>query len=236
MQRYLQQTLVSEIGALGQQKLTTAKVLVVGAGGLGTPVAAYLAAAGVGTLGIMDGDNIEISNLHRQFMFTEKETNQNKAHVLCQKLRAQNSEISIYAHPEFFILENSNQYTSAYDIICDCTDTVEARCLISKSTAEQHKPLVYAAVRGWEGYLTVLNHQQQIQLSDIFSFKDLQETANDNCNSAGIINTVCGLVGSLQATEVIKIILGLPHILDGKILCISALTHQYRVFKLHKNA
>jgi molybdopterin/thiamine biosynthesis adenylyltransferase len=232
MQRYLQQITVPEIGATGQQLLSTAKVLVVGAGGLGTPVAVYLVAAGIGTIGIADGDSIAVTNLHRQFLYTEKETGQLKATVLAAKLQEQNPGVHITAHTDMLNEDNAGHLISQYDIVCDCTDNADARISIDKTCGQLKKPLVYAVVKDWEAYITVLHHTKKITLATIFSLQALKENAALNCSVAGIVNTTCGIAASVQAAETIKIIIGMPGHLDGGILCLDARGPLFRVLQL----
>lgn len=232
MARYLQQIIVPEIGLLGQEKIKLAKVLIIGAGGLGTPVATYLAAAGIGTIGMIDNDVISESNLQRQFLYSPSEVGLKKVDVLKYKLAHQNPDIQIETFPFFIDESNATEIISKFDIVCDCTDNVNARILIDAVCPQHNKPLVYAAVRDWQAYITVLHHKNKIQLSNIFSISDLQNEAQNNCSIAGIVNTTCGVAGSLQATEVLKIILGLESILDGEILCVNTLYSVFRKFKI----
>jgi molybdopterin/thiamine biosynthesis adenylyltransferase len=232
MLRYIQQIAVPEIGAEGQQKLRNAKVLVIGAGGLGTPVAVYLAAAGVGVIGIMDGDKVSVSNLSRQFMYLESDKGKLKAGLLRARLKAQNPAVHIDTIPEMLYADNAASYIGKYDIVCDCTDNAAARTLIDKTCGELKKPLVYAAVRGWEGYLTVLHHTKGISLDKIFSQELMLDPDIINCSAAGIVNATCGIAGSLQAAEVIKIITGLPSKLDGGILTFTIADPVFRLFEL----
>lgn len=236
MDRYRQQEMVPEIGSGGQQQISSAKVLVIGAGGLGTPLATYLAAAGTGTVGIADGDMVAITNLHRQFLFTEKEIGQCKATVLATKLKEQNPDVQIHAHTIMIDESNAAAVLNNYDIVCDCTDQVESRILIDKICGRQNKPLVYAAIKDWEGYVTVLHHKNKMALSHIFSSEELRNHAALNCSLTGIINSTCGLAASLQASETLKIISGMPSELDGGILCFDARGPVFRLLKLHGEA
>jgi len=229
--RYLQQIIVPDIGIEGQNKLQQARVLIIGAGGLGTPVACYLVACGI-NVGIVDGDKIELTNLHRQFLYAENEVGQLKVNVLSQKLKHQNPQCQIDSYKCFLDENNATQIINQYHLVCDCTDNVSTRILVDQLCGELNKPLVYAAVKDWEGYVTVLHHTQKIKLLDIFDTQDLLYNANNNCSMAGIVNTTCGIVGSIQATEVIKIILDLNEILDGKILCINSATLSFKTFKV----
>lgn len=236
MERYRQQILVPELGPKGQQKLQQAKVLIVGAGGLGTPVATYLAAAGVGNIGIADGDTIAISNLHRQFLFTEGEAGQTKAVVLANKLKLQNPTVQVNIHAEMLNDVNASAIIHQYDIVCDCTDEADARILVDKTCSQIQKPLIYAAVQDWIGYITILHHRKRISLDQLFSLKELKDTATGNCSIAGIINTTCAIAAGIQANEAIKLIAGLSSELDGGILCFDARETVFRVIRLNKAA
>ncbi len=227
--RYTPQQMVPEIGKSGQEALESAKVLIIGAGGLGTPVATYLATAGVGKIGIVDGDTISESNLHRQFMYRSTEIGELKVQVLKKRLSELNPQSEISTFPFFLDRINAEELFNQYTIICDCSDNAETRLLTDQLCKIRRKPLVYAAVRDWQGYLTVLHHQNNIELGDLFSMEQLQET--DNCSIAGIVNTTCGILGSLQACEAIKIVIGQISELDGKILCVDT---QHSVFKLFR--
>ncbi len=235
MSRYFQQEIVPEIGIIGQEKLKKAKVLIIGAGGLGTPVATYLSTIGIGKIGIVDGDKIDMSNLNRQFLFDENQIGLFKVDVICSKLKLQNPEIEIIAFNYFIDRVNIKNTFSDFDIICDCTDNLETRILIDKTVKKSKIPLVYAAVKDWEGYVTILNHKKNIQLTDVFPAKELFKNAITNCSSTGIVNTTCGIAGSIQANEVIKIILELDHQLDGKILCFNSLEMVFKKYKIKNN-
>lgn len=234
MSRNFQQEIISEIGEIGQSKLKKAKVLIVGAGGLGTPVAVYLTAIGVGKIGIIDGDKIEISNLNRQFLFDENQIGLSKADVIILKMKNQNSEIEIVNYNYFITHENVEKIFLDFDIICDCSDNLETRLLLDKSCSKFNKPLVYAAVKDWEGYITILNHKRKIRLNDAFPVEELFKNEIINCSKSGIVNTTCGIAGSIQANEVIKIILDLDDQLDGEILCFNSLKMIFRKFNFNK--
>jgi molybdopterin/thiamine biosynthesis adenylyltransferase len=232
MKRYLQQIIVPEVGPSGQERIIAAKVLVVGAGGLGTPVAAYLASAGVGTVDIMDGDMVAETNLARQFLYSESDIGCSKAAILAAKLNQQNPAIPTRPIPMMLEEWNAKDIIGQYDIVCDCSDSVDSRLLTDRICDEQQKPLIYAAVRDWEAYVTVLHGKKRIALNAVFSLDLLKENAAMNCSSAGIINTTCGITGSIQANECLKIILGIDSNLDGGILCINGLGPSFRVLAL----
>jgi len=234
--RYTQQIIVEEWGVQGQQKIAAAKVLVVGAGGLGTPLAVYLAAAGVGTIGIADADRIAETNLHRQFLYQEQDLGQSKVESLAAKLRMQNPALSCDTYPFMITVDNALNLLQRYDIICDCTDDAATRILLDKTCNALRIPLVYAAVKDWEAYIAVLHHQKKITLADIFSLTELKENALLNCATAGIVNTTCGIAGSFQANEVFKIVLGMESELDGGIGCLNAAVPLFRIFKLQSSS
>jgi adenylyltransferase/sulfurtransferase len=232
MQRYIQQMIVPEIGTEGQKRIGAAKVLIIGAGGLGIPLTTYLSSAGIGSIGIMDGDRVSASNLSRQFLYTEKEIGLLKVDLLAAKFLEQNPLVSINAHADMLTEENAYHYINPYDIICDCTDNAHARVAIDKTCGRLKKPLIYAVVRGWEGYVTVLHHTKEITLENIFSYQLLIDNETLNCSVTGIVNATCGIAGSIQAAEVMKIILGLPSRLDGGILTFNASDPVFRIFEL----
>ncbi|QIL40406.1 HesA/MoeB/ThiF family protein [Pedobacter sp. HDW13] len=234
MQRYQQQILVPEVLKGGQEKIFNARVLIIGAGGLGVPLATYLASAGVGHIGIIDQDTIAITNLHRQFLYTTEDLNKYKVDVLATRLKAMNPTAKITAYRENLDKNNAKAIIQGYDILCDCTDDTETRILIGQVSAAHNKPLVYAAVLEWTAYLTVLNHKRKIQLEDIFSSQMLRENANNTCSTSGIINTTCGIAGTMQALEVLKIILMVDSNLDGNLLCIETLSNTFKFFKIQK--
>lgn len=231
MSRYNQQLIVNEVGIIGQQKLSKAKVLIVGAGGLGTPVATYLATMGIGEIGILDFDTIQESNLHRQFQYSPSDISLSKVEVLSKKLRAQNPIIHIFELNVKLNSDNIESIISTYEIICDCTDNAETRILINKYCEKLSIPLVYAAVKEWEGYATILHGNSKISLNNIFTTEELLGTA-ENCSLAGIVSPVCGIIGSIQATEVIKLILSIPSELDGGLYYYNALTSKSRILRL----
>lgn len=232
MRNYIPQMLVDEIGTEGQKAISSAKVLIIGAGGLGIPLVAYLAGSGVGCLGLVDGDTVAESNLHRQFLYRKSDIGESKVAVLAQRLAEINEEVLINTYPIYLAEQNAETIIADYNIICDCTDNVDARILIAQESAKLQKPLVYAAVLAWQGYLTILNNRQEINLKDIFSTEQLKAHAQQSCSNYGIVGSVCGTLASMQATEVLKIILDLPSKLDGHLLCADMKEDVFRYFKL----
>jgi adenylyltransferase/sulfurtransferase len=230
--RYLSQMLIPGIGADGQAKIATAKVLVIGAGGLGCTVLTCLAAMGIGCIGIVDGDLVELKNLHRQPLYSEADIGKLKVEVALQKLLAQNSEINITANPVWFTKKNAALLIAAYDIIVDCCDNAQTRYIIDQHTKALGKPFVYGAVRQMEGQLSVFNYKNGPSYKHLFP-DEATAAAELDCATAGIIGHVTTMVGSLQVNEVVKIILGDDeHVLIGEVLTIDMQGLQFRKFKI----
>lgn len=230
--RYLSQMLIPGIGSSGQAKIAASKVLVIGAGGLGCPVLTCLAAMGTGNIGIVDGDMVEMKNLHRQPLYCEDDIGKPKVKVAREKLLAQNSEINITAYAEWFTQKNAALLISAYDIVVDCCDNAQTRYLIDQHTKSVNKPFVYGAVRQMEGQVSVFNYKNGSAYRHLFPDESVAEAELD-CASAGIIGHVTGMIGSLQVNEVVKIILeDDEHVLSGNVLNIDMRGLQFRKFKI----
>ncbi len=232
--RYSRHIALSEIGIEGQQKLTNARVLVVGAGGLGCPILQYLTAAGIGKIGIIDFDKIEISNLQRQILFDEKTIGENKALIAKKKLERLNGSIEIKAYPEQLTYQNAINYFKEYDIIVDGTDNFETRYLINDAAILTDKPLVYGAIYKFEGQVAVFNYKGGPSYRCLFPSPPKGE-AIPNCNDLGVLGVLPGIIGTMQANEVLKIILGFGTVLSGKLLCYDALQMQIHTMILQKS-
>jgi adenylyltransferase/sulfurtransferase len=233
MKRYQQQMLLPEVGEAGQEKLTKAKILIVGAGGLGTVVATYLAAMGIGTISIVDLDEIAETNLHRQFHYTQNDIGQKKATVLAQKVSAQNTNIQVNAIVEQITKENAAVIIANYAIVCDCTDNVSARVLLDKQCGINQIPLVHGAVSDWQGYVTLFHYKNKYRYSDLIEIEELIRA--QTCQDNGICSPICGIIGSIMANETIKIILNTNTTLDGKLLYIDGLKSVFKTFNLKKS-
>lgn len=231
-ERYIRQIQVPEIGQSGQEKLAKGKILVVGAGGLAMPVISYLVAGGIGNIAIVDGDKVEISNLNRQIIYSVDDIGKAKPSLLAAKLSKQNPEVIITPFNLLLNEENAREIIGSYDLVCDCTDNARSRALIDGVCHSLSKPLVYAAVKDWEGYVTVLHYRKKIGLAEIFPDESTKNTNTPHVLANSVVNTTCGIVGSIQATEAIKIILGLKEVLDGMILCVNSLTQTYKKYKI----
>ncbi len=235
IERYARHLLLREVGGPGQQKLKKARVLVVGAGGLGSPVLHYLAAAGVGTLGVADDDVVALSNLQRQVLHTTPHVGMAKTQSAAIGLAAQNPEIKVVRHDARLNADNALALIGDYDIVADGTDNFATRYIVSDACCLAKKPLVSAAVGRFEGQLTTL-----------IPFAGVGDTANPtyrclyprppapgtvpSCEEAGILGVVTGILGTLQANEVLKLILGLGDPLVGRLLMVDALEPAFDIF------
>ena len=213
-------------GEEAQNRISSAKVLVVGAGGLGCPVLQYLAAAGVGQIGVVDGDVVDTSNLHRQVLYTESDTGKNKAEVAAQRCSAINSEIEIKAFPVFLSTTNAQAIIGEFDLVVDATDNFPTRFLLNDCCVLGDKILVFGTALQSQGQVTVFNHLNSDGTRGP-NYRDLlPDWTGDqfapNCASAGVMGPLTGVIGSLQATEVLKVIAGSGEVLSGKILSYDA--------------
>ena len=233
MDRYSRHILLSEIGQIGQDKLSKAKVLVVGAGGLGCPVLQYLTSAGVGTIGIIDFDAVETSNLQRQVLFGLSSIGKNKATAAKERLTDLNNEISIIAYAEKLTYKNTLQLFEKYDIIVDGSDNFETRYLVNDGCIITNKPLIFGAIYKFEGQVSVFNYQNGPTYRCLFP-KPPKKGSILNCSEIGVLGVLPGIIGSMQANEVLKIILGIGHVLSGKLLFYNALTLKNTTLKINK--
>ena len=234
MNRYNRHIILSEIGLEGQHKINMAKVLVVGAGGLGCPVLQYLAAAGIGTLGIIDFDIVSESNLQRQVLFGASSLGINKAIAAKKRLEDLNTSISIHAYPKKLNHKNAISFFKEYDIIVDGTDNFKTRYLVSDACIITKKPLVYAGIYKFEGQVSVFNYNNGPSYRCLFPNSPKQEEI-PNCSEIGVLGVLPGIIGSLQANEVIKIILNLGEILSGKVLYYNSLSHLFNLIKVSRS-
>jgi molybdopterin-synthase adenylyltransferase len=207
--RFEKHLLLEEVGFDGQRKLKNARVLVIGAGGLGCPVTQYLASNGVGTIGLVDFDMVALSNLHRQILYTEKEVGQPKVQIAKQKLEALYSELELHAHEVKLTPENAEELVEAYDLVIDGSDNFSTRYLVNDTCVKLGKPLVYGSILKFEGQVAVFNHKGGKNLRDIFpeppNPKDVP-----SCSENGVLGTLPGIIGLLMAQEALKLILELP--------------------------
>jgi len=233
--RYNRQILLKQFGEAGQQKLLQAKVLVVGAGGLGCPVLQYLAAAGVGTIGIIDDDIVALSNLHRQVLYTVHDIGLPKTERAALILRQLNPEITVIAYNERLTRHNALDIIPAFDIIVDGTDNFSTRYMINDACVLLNKPLVYGAVSQFEGQVAIFNANRQ-SIEPSVNYRDLfpqppGEGEIHNCEEAGVLGVLPGIIGTMQANETIKLITGIGQPLINRMLTYNALNNQtYELF------
>lgn len=226
--RYSRQMMVPEIGEEGQQKIINAKVLVIGAGGLGCPVLQYLAAAGVGTIGIVDFDVIELHNLHRQILYTDKSNGESKAITAQKALQELNPHATFQVFNEKLTADNAAHLLSGFDVIVDGCDNFTTRYLVNDACVQLGKPLIYGSILNFEGQMAVLNHNGSKNLRDLFPEppdpKDVP-----NCSLNGVMGTFPGIIGTMMAQETLKLIIGIP-VLNNELLIFNTL--QWNFIKL----
>lgn len=233
--RYSRQTALPEIGNEGQQKLAIARVLCVGAGGLGCPALLYLAGAGIGTIGIIDFDKVDISNLQRQVLFTTEDQGKPKAAAAKERLAALNPEIEIKAYDAELTADNALSLFSSYDIIIDGTDNFATKFLINDAAVKLGKPVIYGAIQGFDGQVSVFG------IKDGPCYRCLHpkepESQIMNCAEAGVIGAVAGTIGTIQAMEAIKLIVGHKDFapLTGKLWLCDMRTMDSRTLAIPKN-
>ena len=235
--RYTCQIALPGFSEAAQLRLQQAKVLVIGAGGLGCPAAQYLAAAGVGTLGIADYDVVSLSNLHRQVLYTPKDIGKKKAVVATERLQQQNPGIKVLAHDVKINSGNIMEVIKPYDIVVDGSDNFDTRYLVNDACVLSHKPVVYGAIYQFEGQVAVwntINPDGSYAPNYRDLFPQVDATQVPNCADGGVIPTLAGIIGCVQANEVIKYITHTGELLTARVLIFDALTLQSRVIKMGK--
>ncbi len=229
-ERYERQILLPQLGIEGQEKLQQAKVLVVGAGGLGCPVLQYLAAAGVGTIGIADGDIVSLNNLHRQVLYTVHDIGLPKVDRAASVLQQLNPDISFATYNEMLTAQNALEIIGLFDIVVDGTDNFTSRYLINDACVLINKTLVYGAVSRFEGQVAVFNGEQEhgvrsVNYRDVFP-QPPGKTEVRNCAETGVLGVLPGIIGTMQANETIKLITGMGEPLINRLLTYNALNNQ----------
>lgn len=233
-ERYGRQMILKGFGEANQQKLLQAKVLVVGAGGLGCPALQYLAAAGIGTIGIVDNDAVSLSNLHRQVLYTTDDIGLPKAEVAASRLRRVNPQIKIVSYTIRLNVSNALDTIREYDLVIDGTDNFASRYLVNDACGILNKPLVYGAVSQYEGQVAVFNvsdkNGHKVNYRDLFPASPKNgEVAN--CEQAGVLGVLPGIIGTMQAAEAIKLITGIGKPLLNKLLTYNVLTNE--IYDVH---
>lgn len=236
IQRYARHILLPEVGGIGQARLAAASVLVVGAGGLGAPLILYLAAAGVGRIGIVDDDHVEMSNLQRQIAFITADVGRGKAEAAAAAAAAINPGVRVVAYPTRLDAANALDLVSTYDIVCDGTDNFRTRFLVSDACVLARRTLVSAAVLRFEGQLSVFKPHA----GDLPCYRCLHRTPPPpglapSCAEAGVLGAVTGVLGTLMATEVLKEILQIGDSLAGRLVLWDALSSRLRTLRLARD-
>ncbi len=233
--RYARQMQLPKIGESGQGLLAAASVLVVGAGGLGCPVLSYLAAAGIGRLGVIDFDTLELSNLHRQPLYDTMDVGRLKSKAITDKLQLLNPEIQIIPYTDRLTQHNALDIFKSYAIIVDCTDNFSTRYIINDACILLNKPFVYGSVFQYEGQVAVFNYNGSATYRCVFPQPPAHGTVPD-CNTSGIIGTITGVIGTLQANEVIKMICMPEHVIQNTVLTWNALTQSMYTLNIQRSA
>jgi adenylyltransferase/sulfurtransferase len=233
IRRYDRQILLPEFGVEGQEKLKQAKVLVIGCGGLGSPVLLYLTAAGVGTLGIVEDDTIALSNLQRQVLYASDKVGKSKISEAEERLKALNPLVTIVKHHVRLSATNALAIIDAYDIVVDGTDNFPTRYLVNDACVILGKPFVYGAIHRFEGQVALFNYKGSATYRDLFPTPPPPEQA-PNCSEAGVLGVLPGIIGSMQALEAIKAITQIGEPLAGKLYVLDTMSMQSRILKIPK--
>lgn len=238
IERYARHILLPEVGGDGQAKLLNAKVLVVGAGGLGAPVLMYLGAAGVGTIGIVDDDVVDLSNLQRQVIHSTPTINMPKVDSAKERLLGINPDLTINIHQVRLNKENINEIIAPYDIIADGTDNFATRFLINDACYFAKKTLVSAAILRFDGQLSTFKAHEEGEERPCYRciFREAPpEGQVPTCSQAGVLGAICGTMGSLQATEVLKEIMNIGQTMSGSLMIYDALHTEFRKIKVKRD-
>ena len=235
--RYSRQIILKKIGVVGQKKLLKSNVLIVGAGGLGSPISIYLAALGIGKIGIIDKDSVEISNLSRQIIFSTNDLKKNKSSVAINKLRKINPDIKLHSYNKRLTKKNINQIAKNFDLIVDGSDNFRTRFLINDYCLKNRKILVSGAISKFDGQVYTFNFsKKKSPCLRCFIPKMPSNPDVDNCEYEGVLGSLAGIIGTIQANEVVKEILEIGDTLCGYILIIDALKLTFRKVKLNKRS
>ncbi len=230
--RYARHIILPGIGGEGQRKLMGASVLVLGAGGLGSPAAMYLAAAGVGTLGLVDFDTVELSNLQRQLLHDTDDVGRTKVESAGDRIAGLNPNVEVVAHPVLLSSENAFDVLGGYDVIVDGTDNFPVRYLVNDASQMLGKPLAYGSIYQWEGQASVFLPGQETPCYRCLFPEPPPPGTVPSCAEGGVFGVLPGIIGSIQAVEAIKLILGVGESLAGKLVLYDALRNEFTTVKL----
>jgi molybdopterin/thiamine biosynthesis adenylyltransferase len=230
--RYARHIILPDIGGEGQRKLTEAKVLIIGAGGLGSPAAMYLAAAGVGTLGILDFDRVDVTNLQRQLLHDTADVGRSKVDSAKERINELNPNVAVIPHDTTLTSVNAFDILGGYDVIVDGTDNFPVRYLVNDATQLLGKPLVYGSIYQFEGQASVFLPGPNAPCYRCLFPEPPPPGTVPSCAEGGVFGVLPGIVGSIQAVEAIKLILGIGESLVGRLLLFDSLTMEFRTLKL----
>jgi molybdopterin/thiamine biosynthesis adenylyltransferase len=234
IERYNRHIILEQVGGAGQEKLLSSSVLIIGAGGLGSPAALYLAAAGIGTIGIVDGDNVELSNLQRQIIHSTADVGVDKVKSARAGMLALNPEMKVKTYKQRAKAENIRKIIREYDFVIDATDNFAAKFLINDACYFERKPFSHAGVLRFDGQLMTVLPGETTCYRCVFNGPPPADAVL-SCSQAGILGVLPGVVGSLQATEAIKYLIGLGDLLTGTLLTYNALSMDFRKVQLKRN-
>lgn len=230
MPRYARQTILFEVGIEGQKRLAASSVLIVGVGGLGSPVALYLAAAGVGRLGLADGDVVSESNLQRQVLYDTKSVGLSKVSCAARRLSDLNPEVKIDTYDLMLNPADMARIVPEYDIVVDCTDNYKSRFEIDQACADAGVPWIYGSIAGFEGRVSLFGGKKQMRFGDLYT--EREQLCAMPVGTAGVVGMTPGVVGNIQAVEVLKWLVGMPSPLDGALLTVDLLTYSFNIIDL----
>ena len=232
IERYSRQIILKDIGISGQKKLKKSKVLIVGLGGLGCPAAEYLSRAGVGTIGLIDHDKINLSNIHRQSIFTASDIKKYKVDVVKQRIKKVNSSVKIKSFKKKIDDFNIKKIIQSFDIIIDGTDNFQSKFLINKFSKILKKVFISGAIGKFDGHIFGFNFSKKTKPCLESFYQGIPDEDIATCEEDGVIGTVAGIVGNIQANEAIKYILDVGKCLNGKVLIINLLNLEFRICDL----
>ncbi len=228
IQRYVRQIALVEVGVEGQRSLAQGSVLIVGCGGLGSPITTLLASSGVGRIGIVDFDVVSISNLPRQTLYTTLDVGQSKVECAKRRLEAMNPEVNIECYDMKFDESTAEEIMARYDMVVDGCDNMETRYILDEVSHKLGKPYIYGAIRGFEGQVSVFNHNGAGRYSDLYAREDVAPSHEP----PPVMATTPTLIGTIQANEVMKILIGYGESLAGKLLTLDSRDYTFKIFDI----
>ena len=236
VERYSNHLILKEVGGYGQKLLKESKVLIVGLGGLGCPVLQYAAGSGIGNIGLIDNDDVDISNLQRQTIFSMNDLGKPKVEIAEKFLHSINPEINTIMYKDRLNEKNAKKIIEDFDFIVDCTDNNSSKLIINDECFNNNKPMIYASVSGFFGQVSTFKSYKKDKNNIPYpSYRCLKikNTNENDCGHIGVLGSIAGVIGSLQATELIKQIINADHNLTGKLLIFDGLTNNTRIIKIN---